>query len=324
MSVSRCYSLVGDSNIRRNVNSVNWRDRPLMKAAQVIVCKKAALFEAALKEVRSSSNTCVVSCVSNFISDADEEEGASQSPRNRAEQVLLSFQTSLHDFCSSRPDCQVLVAPPMYRLKPLWYREGLSEILSSFSEIMADDKPKNLCLLPSFPNPELENDGVHLTAYSGLQFVLHIFDSAADLLARPRLSTDVRASRTDEHGRLLFDKFVVLEQDHRRLDRAFESKTAIDAEYQDFIENQQHEDFLLVSGLPAAPSDLLGKEWQAYVKDQLNVVFRTIVDRSCPVIFIQNNTSRARGAETLYQVLYLSRSLFLLVTLDFRESFSIR
>ena len=99
MSLSRCFTLLGDSNIRRNVNSVNCRDRPLMKAAQVVVCKKISLLGEALKEVREASNVCVISCLSNFISDApDEDEGSSSTARTRAEPVLLEFRTQSGPF----------------------------------------------------------------------------------------------------------------------------------------------------------------------------------------------------------------------------------
>lgn len=302
MSVNRCFSLVGDSNIRKNINSVNWKDRPLMKSAEVIVCKKLILFSEALKEVRDSSNVVVVSCISNFIADAEDEEGGILTPRNRAEPVILEFRRHLLNFCSAASERQVLVAPPMYRMRPLWYRDGLSELLGLFSELLSDEKPQNLNLLPSFSNPELEVDGIHLTPYSGLQFVLQIFEATANILDRSTLPSDKKSTLADESSRLLLDKVVVLEQDHRRLDKAFEIKTAIDSEYRDFIENQQHEDHLMVSGLPSAPSDLQGREWQDFVKNQLSVVFDTIVGRQCPIVFIQNNTSRARGAETLYQV----------------------
>jgi hypothetical protein len=101
---------------------------------------------------------------------------------------------------------------------------------------------------------------------------------------------------------LLLDKFVILEQDHRRLDKDFEFKSAVDAEYREFLENQRHEDHLLVSGLEPAPADLQGKQGQDFVKDQLDRVFVRIIGRSCPIIYVQNNTSRVRGSETLYQV----------------------
>ena len=37
-------------------------------------------------------------------------------------------------------------------------------------------KLKNVHLLPSFATPAFESDGVHLTPYSGLEFVLHLFE----------------------------------------------------------------------------------------------------------------------------------------------------
>lgn len=38
--------------------------------------------------------------------------------------------------------------------------------------------PCCLHLLPSFPTPEFDQDGVHLTVYSGLEFMIHLFDSS--------------------------------------------------------------------------------------------------------------------------------------------------
>jgi len=303
MSSNRCFTLVGDSNIRRNINSINCRDRPLMKAAQVVVCKKMSLLSQALSEVRAISNVCVVSCISNFISDAEEEEeGSVSTPRSRSEPVITEFRSLLYDFSQSRPECKIMVTPPMYRMKPFWYRNGLSEILSLFSDLMSDGRPPNLQLLPSFSSPELESDGIHLTSYSGLQFVLHVFDHCVEILDRPSLEEEVISSKTAESSRLLLDKFVVLEQDHRRLDKDFEMKSAVDAEYHDFLENQHHEDHLLVSGLEPPSGELQGREWQDFVKRQLTVVFNAVIGRDCPILFIQNHTSRARGAETLYQV----------------------
>jgi len=265
MSSNRCFTLVGDSNIRRNINSINCRDRPLMKAAQVVVCKKMSLL-LTLTSIYSHRWCCK------------------------------------HMFFLLLVEIYNQVTPPMYRMKPFWYRNGLSEILSLFSDLMSDGRPPNLQLLPSFSSPELESDGIHLTSYSGLQFVLHVFDHCVEILDRPSLEEEVISSKTAESSRLLLDKFVVLEQDHRRLDKDFEMKSAVDAEYRDFLENQHHEDHLLVSGLEPPSGELQGREWQDFVKSQLTVVFNAVIGRDCPIIFIQNHTSRARGAETLYQV----------------------
>ena len=70
----------------------------------------------------------------------------------------------------------------MYRTSPVWYLDGLAEILIKFSEVFSRDKPPNLFLIPSFNHTELESDGVHLLPYPGLQFVVHLFDQAKEAL----------------------------------------------------------------------------------------------------------------------------------------------
>ena len=58
----------------------------------------------------------------------------------------------------------------MYHTSPVWYLDGLPEILLLFSRIFSVDKPPNLHLLPSFSFPDFEFDGIHLLPYPGLQF----------------------------------------------------------------------------------------------------------------------------------------------------------
>ena len=122
----------------------------------------------------------------------------------------------------------VLVAPPMYRVRPYWYNVGLPEILVEFSSVMSSNRPPNLRLLESFPTPEFQADGVHLTAYSGLRFVVHLFDSAKVLAEAPAVAPDL--AQTNESVRVVADRVGVLEQDHARLAAALSFKTAVDAE----------------------------------------------------------------------------------------------
>ena len=128
MSLSRIVSIVGDSNITRNMITNNCRDRPLMSGAQVIQCGRAALFASSLQSMRSESNVCVLSCVTNFLTSST----GSNTITVRVEPILVDFLTKLGGFASSRPDVQFLICPPMYRLTPIWYREGLPEILQKF------------------------------------------------------------------------------------------------------------------------------------------------------------------------------------------------
>ena len=61
---------------------------------------------------------------------------------------------------------------------------------------------------------------------------------------------------------MLEDRVMVLEQDHRRLNRVVEKMSATKAELADFRTNERYEDSFIISGLKAIPSELIGKAWQ--------------------------------------------------------------
>ena len=48
---------------------------------------------------------------------------------------------------------------------------------------MSADPPANLYLIPSFICQDLSPDGIHLTAVSGLHYLLHLFDQSEAVLA---------------------------------------------------------------------------------------------------------------------------------------------
>jgi hypothetical protein len=190
----------------------------------------------------------------------------------------------------------------MYRTTPIWYREGLPEILSLFSTTLNEDRPKNLHLLSSFPTPDFESDGIHLTSFSGLEFVVSLVDSSEDLLKRATKSSSVRCDISAEHTRVLEDRMMVLEQDHRRLNRVVEKKSAIDAELADFRENERLEDSFVISGLPALPSTLTGKEWQTQATNSVKKILTPLMGRDMEVVVVHNVTSRQKDAEVTYNV----------------------
>ena len=64
-----------------------------------------------------------------------------------------------------------------------------------------------------------------------------------------------------EATRVLEDRVMALEQDHRCLNRSIEMSSAITAEREDFQENVCYKVFFMVSGLPAINKELRGREW---------------------------------------------------------------
>ena len=135
MAQARCFSLLADSNVQRFNSLVNRRACPDLDGAQVLICNKMAMFRAA--EFREESNTVVVCCVSNFL--ASSPDLGVTSTGVRVEPVLLEVQGICHEWCATYPEKMFLICPPMYRTHPLWYRDGMSEVLSKFSFIFCKD-----------------------------------------------------------------------------------------------------------------------------------------------------------------------------------------
>ena len=301
MSQLRCFSLVGDSNVRRNLSSTNTRGRAPMSNAQFIPCGRLSTFSESLASVRSESDACIVSCVSNFLSNSISR---SQSTSLRVDTVLTSFFDKLIDFCRSRTSLAVLLCSPMYRTTPLWYRDGLSEIMVKFNALYVDRVKTsgviNLHLLPSFATQQLEDDGVHLTPYAGSEFILHLFESSEDVVKTLKLDPAARVTSLSCETRSLEDRVMVLERDHARLNQKFEHQSAVHAELLDFEENIRNEDFMMIQGIPALPRLSTG-EWQIKARQSVDAIF-SILGFDCNCLYVQNTTGRGKDARTLYKV----------------------
>ena len=298
MSQVRVFSLIGDSNVRRHITKTTCRASPAVKSAQIIPCGALGIFAESLKSVRADSNVVIISCLTNFLTSADGTSAVSQ----RVDPVLQDIRDVLFEVCGSNPSRHFVVSPPMYRTSPVWYREGLPEVLSLFSQSLGSEKPDNLHILSSFATPEFESDGVHLTIYSALQFILHLFDSAQELLDGLESSPTKATARNSESTRVLEDRVMVLEQDHRRLNRVVEHKIAVDSEIADFRENERHEDCFVVAGLPAIDSDLAGKAWQDQAVKNVQEVIVILMGKEMPILYVKNSTKRYKDAEITYTV----------------------
>ena len=181
-----------------------------------------------------------------------------------------------------------------FRTSPVWYREGLPEILTLFSQVLSTDRPENLRILPSFPTPDYESDGVHLTAYSGLEYILHLFESSHELLAMMDSTPEASNFKASESTRVLEDRVMALEQDHRRLNRVVENKTAADAELDDFHANERFEDSFVICGLAFIP-DLVGKAWQTQALKDVQEAIKLMMGKEMRIVFVKNSTGRHQG-----------------------------
>ena len=298
MAQSRAYSLLLDTDLRCHVNRSSLRANPTMKSTQIITCGNLELLLESMTQVRLESNVCIVSCLTPMIANA---EGPSTISL-RVDPVLQDVKAALYDQCLSNPDRFYTISPPMYRVHPLWYREGLPEILSMFSQAFSFERPENLLLLSSFPTPEYEKNGVHLTAYSGLEYISHLYDSSNDLIEALSLAPPAATMRSTEATRVLEDRVTSLEQDHRRLNTVVEFKAAQDAEINDCRENERMEDYFVIAGLDRIPADLVGKAWQERAVKDVQEALKTLMGREYEIVVVHNSTRRVPDAEVTYTV----------------------
>ena len=298
MSQLGLYSVIGDSNVKRHMTSTAIKGRPAMSSAKVILCGRLATFQSSLASVPMESDACVIACVTNFVT--------SSSPVGSVVQhvgpIFKSFFEKTFAFATERPGTQVFICSPMYRVSPLWYRDGLSEILIQFSLIMkelASRRTSNIWTMPSFERPQLESDGVHLNDFSGLQYVMHLFDESQEVYSASFLDNTSRVNLVAESSHALSDRVTVLEQGQARLSKGFEMQTAITAEFNEWQENVGNESFIMVQGLPRLPR-LDQKEWQSKARDAVDQVLSDM-GLSYKCSYVQNSTGRGEGSKTLYK-----------------------
>ena len=292
------FSLIGDSNVRQHVTKNSCRASPSLKACQVLFCGNIETFASSLGKVRAESNVCLVSCITPFIASAE----GSSSVSHRVEPVLQEVHAGLMEACLANPTRRYMLAPPMYQMSPLWYREGLPEILNLFSQIMTSEKAENLHLLSSFATPEFDKSGISLTPYSGMEFVLNLIDGAQEIIDNLATGVEEKSTRNRETTRVLEDRVVALEQDHRRLSRVVDDKIAIDAELADSLKNERLEDTFVVEGLPRIPEGKVGKAWQDRALRDVRTFIKSLMGKDLPAVFVSNATRRVPDAIVTYNV----------------------
>ena len=286
--MSRNFALIGDSNLKRFVTMVNRRACPALGSAQVLNCGKLVVFEQILSEIRPEADVCVVACLTNFLTDAADN---TLSASVRVEAGLQEAHRLIRDVCQADPDRFIIIHPPMYRTCPLWYRDGLPEILTKFSSVFSVDRPDNCLIMSGFATPDFDSDGVHLTPSSGLEYIFHLFDASEAAIAQMKRSVPEAISHSSEASRVLEDRVMALEQDHRRLNRSFELSSAISAEREDFQENIRNEIYFMVSGLPLI-KDLRGKDWMDKAILDVQGVILALLGREPKIVVVHNASGR--------------------------------
>ena len=65
------FSIIGDSNVQRNLVDYNFKGSKVMSQAQLIPCTSFSTFAACLPKIRPEANVLILSILSNFIRDSE-------------------------------------------------------------------------------------------------------------------------------------------------------------------------------------------------------------------------------------------------------------
>jgi len=143
------FSVIGDSNIQRNLVDYNCTDREDIRSSQVIPCTSFTTFLGCFPKVRSETNVLIVSCLSNFVRDSE----SSTDPSSRISKVLEAVRDVIMPYAEANPDLYLMLAPPQFSRSPVWYAESIGLVQRLVKSIIMDlSCLDNLCLLPSFPD----------------------------------------------------------------------------------------------------------------------------------------------------------------------------
>ena len=129
--MARQFSVIGDSNIRRNMTTMNMASRQAMSGCQIIDCPSLSDLENSFAAIRAESDVCIFQAVTHLLLIAP-DLGTVQST---IDTLFHELSAKIVVLCRARPDLMVTLCPPMYRPWPLWYRHHLAEMASGFSQV---------------------------------------------------------------------------------------------------------------------------------------------------------------------------------------------
>ena len=132
-------------------------------------------------------NVVILSYLTNVIVDALGED-ANEGCLNQLFIEMFTHNDGLFGFCQSFPLIRVFLAPPNVRNRPLWYSRLRPTIIRVLHRFM-QSRPRNLQLLDDYAG-DLDQDGVHFTILSGMNFVKALADQVTELVqsAPPEVS----------------------------------------------------------------------------------------------------------------------------------------
>jgi len=95
----RCFSLLGDSNVKRNVSRMSRKACPALKDAEIIPCGSLDILAGSLSRVKSECTVCIISCLTNALASCE----GSSSISLRVGPALDEIQKIIFSSCEVSP-----------------------------------------------------------------------------------------------------------------------------------------------------------------------------------------------------------------------------
>ena len=99
----RIFSIIGDSNVRRNMTTLNIGSREVMKSAQIIDFTTS--IDQAFQEVRPESSVCIIACITDLLLS----NGFCGTVYASIDQVLTTLYASISGYSLAHPALQARV-----------------------------------------------------------------------------------------------------------------------------------------------------------------------------------------------------------------------
>ena len=99
--MAKLFAIVGDSNVRPHMSSLNCRANPNMANAVVKTCGRIEALSETLRSIRYDVSVIILACLTNFITSCDP---VSTLISLRVEPVLREFRDIVLDYCSEFPE----------------------------------------------------------------------------------------------------------------------------------------------------------------------------------------------------------------------------
>lgn len=163
----------------------------------------------------------------------------------------------------------------------------------------------NMHLLPPFQRPELDRDGVHLTAASGKLFIEHLFNAADELIHRQSLPADVKSRHADLEVMGIAHQAAVTTNRLDALEEMCSFRHARFLEEQDGRRNEDSERRLVLTGVKRVLGH--GAELQTALKNAATSVFQKAVPTfGARLTFVRQ--VQVRGDKCLWLVDFANRA----------------